>query len=323
MIMLDNSIEEGSSIPEAFEIDVISEEFFGIEKPQKILIVEGESDRECIKRYFYLKNIEITFEIRTASVALENCKDIDGKKKALQYFDDNLCSKNPIDIKLLLDRDYDFVLQTNRINKDIFYYDFYELENYLFDIQTFKEFLLHCYPKELKLDAFQEVFEDITNFDVSENFLFIYYLRLYRELNYYERTNKKIENIVEYSNFIKKFNYSGVYTGKDPEVIGESLNEKVSSYIENKLNLIEDNLFNDIKDFFEAEYFEKPESFLEFSQFYFKGKILLRNFSIILKMINNNNAIKSNTNIVDLLLSHLIYSNKNFENKMKLIVSSF
>jgi hypothetical protein len=40
-------------------------------------------------------------------------------------------------------------------------------------------------------------------------------------------------------------------------------------------------------------------------------------------MINNNNAIKSNTNIVDLLLSHLIYSNKNFENKMKLIVSSF
>jgi hypothetical protein len=223
----------------------------------------------------------------------------------------------------LLDRDYDFVLQTNRINKDIFYYDFYELENYLFDIQTFKEFLLHCYPKELKLDAFQEVFEDITNFDVSENFLFIYYLSLYRELNYYERTNKKIENIVEYSNFIKKFNYSGVYTGKDPEVIGESLNEKVSSYIENKLNLIEDNLFNDIKDFFEAEYFEKPESFLEFSQFYFKGKILLRNFSIILKMINNNNAIKSNTNIVDLLLSHLIYSNKNFENKMKLIVSSF
>jgi hypothetical protein len=175
----------------------------------------------------------------------------------------------------------------------------------------------------LKLDAFQEVFEDITNFDVSENFLFIYYLSLYRELNYYERTNKKIENIVEYSNFIKKFNYSGVYTGKDPEVIGESLNEKVSSYIENKLNLIEDNLFNDIKDFFEAEYFEKPESFLEFSQFYFKGKILLRNFSIILKMINNNNAIKSNTNIVDLLLSHLIYSNKNFENKMKLIVSSF
>jgi hypothetical protein len=158
---------------------------------------------------------------------------------------------------------------------------------------------------------------------VSENFLFIYYLSLYRELNYYERTNKKIENIVEYSNFIKKFNYSGVYTGKDPEVIGESLNEKVSSYIENKLNLIEDNLFNDIKDFFEAEYFEKPESFLEFSQFYFKGKILLRNFSIILKMINNNNAIKSNTNIVDLLLSHLIYSNKNFENKMKLIVSSF
>ena len=223
----------------------------------------------------------------------------------------------------MLDRDYDFVLQTNRINKDIFYYDFYELENYLFDIQTFKEFLLHCYPKELKLDAFQEVFEDITNFDVSENFLFIYYLSLYRELNYYERTNQKIENIVEYSNFIKKFNYSGVYTGKDPEVIGESLNEKVSSYIENKLNLIEDNLFNDIKDFFEAEDFEKPESFLEFSQFYFKGKILLRNFSIILKMINNNNAIKSNTNIVDLLLSHLIYSNKNFENKMKLIVSSF
>ncbi|MHC5166895.1 hypothetical protein [Enterococcus lactis] len=264
------------------------------------------------------------FKIRTASIATGDGTDINGKQKALQYFYDNKESDDPVNLKLLLDRDYDFILEIDEKEADIFYYDFYELENYLFDIETLRAFFLSCYINStFQEEEFKSLFEEIINFDISENLLFLYYLFLYRELHFHNKTPIKMDKIVEYSEFIKKINYGGILNGKDPMVGDGNLNERISSYIKNNLDKIEIGLFDDIVKFIEEKSIERPDTFLRFCQFYFKGKILLNKFSILIKLIGKDTHLKYSNNIIDLLLNNLIFHNKNFEAKISSIEASF
>lgn len=59
--MTSNVIEIGSAIPITPEIDEISEDIFGLDRPSSILIVEGETDKDLIEKYIFLKKIEINF----------------------------------------------------------------------------------------------------------------------------------------------------------------------------------------------------------------------------------------------------------------------
>ncbi|WP_429861912.1 hypothetical protein ACM2W4_16700 (plasmid) [Enterococcus casseliflavus] len=132
-----------------------------------------------------------------------------------------------------------------------------------------------------------------------------------------------MDKIVEYSEFIKKINYGGILNGKDPMVGDGNLNERISSYIKNNLDKIEIGLFDDIVKFIEEKSIERPDTFLRFCQFYFKGKILLNKFSILIKLIGKDTHLKYSNNIIDLLLNNLIFHNKNFEAKISSIEASF
>ena len=86
--MTSNVIEIGSAIPITPEIDEISEDIFGLDRPSSILIVEGETDKDLIEKYIFLKKIEINFSIRTAKMAEGG--DRGGKKVAIDYYRKNI-----------------------------------------------------------------------------------------------------------------------------------------------------------------------------------------------------------------------------------------
>ena len=97
-----NTIELGSGIPDTIENDVNAEEYFDFSRPQKILIVEGDTDKQALENYFSINKINFDFEIKTSEI--EESKS--GKKIALEYYSNN---KETQDIRLLIDRDYDFL----------------------------------------------------------------------------------------------------------------------------------------------------------------------------------------------------------------------
>lgn len=60
--MTSNVIEIGSAIPITPEIDEISEDIFGLDRPSSILIVEGETDKDLIEKYIFLKKLRLIFQ---------------------------------------------------------------------------------------------------------------------------------------------------------------------------------------------------------------------------------------------------------------------
>ncbi|MBZ2154956.1 hypothetical protein K1J10_09990, partial [Streptococcus australis] len=138
-----DTIKIGSAIPEIIEIDDIAEDFFDFPKPEKVLIVEGITDKEVLDNYLYLKRIKVDFSIRSANMIEGN--SYSGKDWALQYYDRN---KSNQEIKVLLDRDYDYICSSQREDEGIFYYDYYELENYFFEDKILKSILIpNCQVK--------------------------------------------------------------------------------------------------------------------------------------------------------------------------------
>ena len=139
-----NTIKIGSAIPEIIEIDDTAEDFFDLPKPEKILIVEGDTDAIVLENYLDLEKIPKNFLIRTTIMTNENHHS--GKDIALEYYDKN---KDNQEIVLLLDRDYDFICSTERTDDKIIYYDYYSLENYFFEEKVLKFALMaNAVPKD-------------------------------------------------------------------------------------------------------------------------------------------------------------------------------
>lgn len=106
-----------------------------------ILIVEGKDDIEVIEKHYFLKkNKDMPFRI---CVGEDFGEHVSGKKNAIKSLEKHI-NEYP-KIICLLDRDLDFQLGLNEDNERILYYDYYELENYLFEDSILKVFLGRFY----------------------------------------------------------------------------------------------------------------------------------------------------------------------------------
>ncbi|WP_445449162.1 hypothetical protein [Enterococcus lactis] len=312
-------IEIGSSIPETIEIDELAHDYFGFPKPQKILIVEGISDKECIERFYYHQKKKPKFEIRTASLLDE--KRVDGKKNALAYYHEN---KSDQEIRVLLDRDYDFILDLYEKEENIYYYDYYELENYLFDEEVLEEYIVNTI-QDFSPEEVRESLDKIKDTNIEMSFSLFYKIVVIREIYYNKIYNFDFdESIIEsFAKMIKKLSFSAILNGNHPFCEGTTtIEDRIENFFKKSLLEIDDSLYNKIMNFWEDCEYSSPENFIQFCQHYFKGKALLKSIDSIFNSINVS-CLKFTGNIIDLLLKNIIFKSTRYRSKILSIEESF
>ncbi|KAA0760408.1 hypothetical protein DT250_24910 [Bacillus sp. AR2-1] len=134
------SIKRGSALTEDARA-IITETLFTRKRldDEKLLLLEGPDDIKVINNY-YLYNE--THEKKRFKLIKANDEEVTGstttagKQNALKLF--RRLRQKDRNVICLLDRDYDFYLKENESDPRIKYYDYFELENYLFDESLLK-----------------------------------------------------------------------------------------------------------------------------------------------------------------------------------------
>ncbi|MCS0674639.1 DUF4435 domain-containing protein [Cytobacillus firmus] len=105
----------------------------------RILLLEGPDDIEVITNFYLYKGKDVKKNFRLVKA---NDRDIDdsspvaGKQNALKLF--TRLKQESRNVICLLDRDYDFHLGEKVSDHRVIYYDYFELENYIFEEKVFK-----------------------------------------------------------------------------------------------------------------------------------------------------------------------------------------
>ena len=311
-----NTIELGSGIPDTIENDVNAEEYFDFSRPQKILIVEGNTDKQALENYFSINKINFDFEIKTSEI--EESKS--GKKIALEYYSNN---KETQDIRLLIDRDYDFLCSSNCSDSHIFYYDYYELENYIFEENVIRFVLI---SHKVRPDKVEEIVNFLTSnsSDLLDPLITCSKLRIIRELHKNHKTTFELptEEIQKYAYFVKHLDIIGCLIGKNPKIVGDTFQDRIEKYLKQELKSIDRNLYDKIRNQFESLEINYPNSFFEFFRYYFKGKDCIKFFPYVLKEANilgdNLNEFSSSK-----LLNNYIFMSKLYKKKVNEVCNSF
>ncbi|PEQ86764.1 DUF4435 domain-containing protein [Bacillus cereus] len=155
------SIKRGSALKEDAKAIITETRFTRKDfTHDRLLLLEGPDDIKVINNYYLYKGAAAkkTFRlIKANDEEIAGSTTIAGKKNALTLFK-RLRHENR-NVICLLDRDYDFHLKENHLDSRIKYYDYYELENYLFDDSLLKVILknvcdypdIECYQKMILL----------------------------------------------------------------------------------------------------------------------------------------------------------------------------
>ncbi|MGM0789888.1 MAG: hypothetical protein ACQEUD_07330 [Bacillota bacterium] len=133
-------IKRGSALKEHAKA-VVTETRFTQESfnEDKILLLEGPDDIEVITNYYLYRGLDVKKDFRLVKA---NDKDMDetvsvaGKQNALKLF--KRLRQEDRNVICLIDRDYDFHLKENVNDSRVLYYDYFELENYIFEDKIFK-----------------------------------------------------------------------------------------------------------------------------------------------------------------------------------------
>ena len=313
-----NTIKIGSAIPEIIEIDDIAEDFFDLPKPERILIVEGDTDVIVLENYLDLKKTPINFLIRTASMVDDDERS--GKDTALEYYDKN---KDKQEIILLLDRDYDFICSTERNDDRIIYYDYYSLENYFFEEIVLKYSLIsNGVPKSQRdkiLDFMNSDKQEILNplIECSK-------LRIFRKYHKDKKTSFQLndEKIVEFADFIKNIDINGCIHGKNPNLSGSSFEDKLHIYINRSLDDIEPELYQQIQNFLTHIDITYPSTLIEYFKTFFNGKDSLK---FIVELLLNENLLSSRISRISSkeTLGSYIFNSDLYQAKIQTVINRF
>ncbi len=313
-----NTIKVGSAIPEFIEIDDIAEEIFDLPKPDKILIVEGETDVIVLENYLDLKKISINFLIRTASMVDDEHRS--GKDVALEYYDKH---KDDREIVLLLDRDYDFICSTERNDERIIYYDYYSLENYFFEEVVMKYSLMsNGVPKSQRdkiLDFMNSDKQEILNplIECSK-------LRIFRKYHKDKKTSFQLndEKIVEFADFIKNIDIKGCIHGQNPNLTGSSFEDRLQIYINKSLDDIEPELYQQIQNFLTRIEIPYPNTLIEYFKNFFNGKDSLK---FIVELLLNENLLSSRIGRISSkeTLGSYIFNSDLYQAKIQTVINRF
>ncbi|MGE6556207.1 hypothetical protein [Exiguobacterium artemiae] len=242
-----------------------------------LLVVEGKDDITVFSNYFSNNDNDLSIRVISANSESET-QGVDGKYNAITKYKELKSQKRKV--VCVLDRDWDLFINNSERDKYIHYYDFYEIENYLFEDVVFSKYLLHVldYDDQITLD---DIMQSIHDYEKAA--LPLFKLRILKE--YHTKNNifnesewHSIKNITDYSQ-------ESIMNRKDDYLKSYSKFDKIQIFLENQLGemgwnfklvdqeLKKHNLFLD--------YFNKSEPLYAF-KYFVKGKEGPNNMKFIL-----------------------------------------
>jgi len=281
------NIKRGKAFAEHAKAIITEDKFIQEnEENEDILLLEGVDDIEVITNYYLYKRNDknLNFRLLTANdKSLPEHSPVAGKKNAL-VMHTKLKEKNK-NVICLLDRDYDFYFEEDKDKQDcsVKYYDYFELENYLFDEKIFKVVVKNV----CKYTNYSEYVAIITMLHEVERACLPYAnLCLLRELNYRK-------NVIEQYQLDKILEIIGVNLDsmmKMDNLGNENQLERISIFIENELEKVnlDINEVNKIieKDVVNHIYLNEP---LELFKYSLKGKKIAKSLPSFFKYLLTEN----------------------------------
>lgn len=313
-----NTIKIGSAIPEIIEIDDIAEDIFDFPKPERILIVEGNTDVIVLENYLDLKKIPKNFSIRAVNMVDDDERS--GKDAALEYYDKN---KDKQEIILLLDRDYDFICSTERNDERIIYYDYYSLENYFFEEVVLKYSLISNGVSKSQRDKILD-FMNSDKQEILNPLIECSKLRIFRKYHKDKKTPFQLNDtkIIEFANFIQRIDIKGCIHGQNPNLTGSNFKDRVLTHINQSLNNIEPELYQQIQNFLTTIPIPYPSTLMEYFKTFFNGKDSLKFIDELLYRENLISSRNSRITSRDTLDSYIFVSDL-YQTKIKTVINRF
>ncbi|MHA4218130.1 hypothetical protein [Bacillus cereus] len=298
------SIRRGSALKEHAKA-VITESLFAKKdfENDKFLLLEGSDDIDVIKHYYMYKGIEVKRVFRLIKAdeeGIEGSNKVAGKQNALNFFG-KLKEKNR-NVICLLDRDYDFYLDEVNSDPKIKYYDYYELENYLFE-DTLLMIILKNVCNYPDIESYEKMVTLLHNIEKEcKPYILLCFLR---EVNYRknilteEQLNKVLEIIDKKPASMMQMKHLGI----------ENALERITGYIEIELGKVGLNIelvekiINE-NDYESSQLMDVSEPLYLF-RYAIKGKTISNSIPYFFKYILENNPdlneFKSKGNLSNLL----------------------
>ncbi|MBT2663612.1 DUF4435 domain-containing protein [Bacillus sp. ISL-45] len=223
-------IRRGSSLKENVKAVLTETRFTKRELSEdKLLLLEGPDDIEVIRNYYLYKGKEVTRIFRLIKANEDQTDGVAGKKNALKYYQ-KLRSENR-NVICLLDRDYDFYLDEKNDDPRIKYYDYFELENYLFDDSLFRIILKNVcdYPD---VNYYNELVLLLHGIEEScKPFILLCFLR---EVNYRKDilTEEQLKKVLE----IIRFNPMSIMQMTNLNT--ENVLDRIPTFVNNELQKV-------------------------------------------------------------------------------------
>lgn len=220
-------IKRGSNIFEDANAVYMESSFGAPCEEDFLLLLEGSEDISVINKLYEIQSRELSFRlIKANDDFIEDNKSIAGKRNALDIYDD-FKSKGR-NIICLLDRDYDFFLGEQRTEEFIKYYDYYELENYIFDEKILKLLInnIYAYSSEEDFFEFLSYFKFIE--EACESYILLCY---FREINY----RKNILDEQQLAKLLAILRLKPMSMMQMNHICSSNKLDKIKIYIENEL----------------------------------------------------------------------------------------
>lgn len=216
---------------------ILSELRFSKEKKQdRLLLVEGSTDVKVIKKYLIEKRPEVSIRVleskeytESDSDDLENTSAVSGKNNALNLF--NKLNAQGRNVKCLLDRDWDLLTKRLQTDENIFFYDYYELENYLLEENILRKYLNVIIDSELTIEELYDlVFFELNSIqNTAKCLLKVHFLKELDVIHDFLSSDIK-ESVFE----ISKTKLAPILSR--PDIPGENYLEKISYCTSDALN---------------------------------------------------------------------------------------
>ncbi|QNK57323.1 DUF4435 domain-containing protein [Paenibacillus sp. PAMC21692] len=227
------NIRRGSALKESAKAvvteTIFTKSFFG---KDKLLLLEGPDDVEVINSYYLYKGKEVkkTFRLLKANdEEIDGSSKVAGKRNAIKLFE--RLEQEKRNVICLLDRDYDFFLREKHSNPRVMYYDYYELENYLFE-DTLLRIIIKNACNYSQLEVYEEILHCLHK--IEEYCKPFIQLCILREINYRSpvlsevQLEKVLKILREKPSSMMRMQHLGI----------ENALERISGYIDQQLSQV-------------------------------------------------------------------------------------
>ena len=128
--------------------------------------------------------------------------------------------------------------------------------------------------------------------------------------------------IIEFANFIQHIDIKGCIHGQNPNLTGSNFKDRVLTHINQSLNDIEPELYQQIQDFLTTIPIPYPSTLMEFFKNFFNGKDSLK---FIVELLLNENLLSSRIGRIsskETLGSYIFHSDL-YQAKIQTVINRF